>query len=93
MHARFSEDMIPFGAQNLPPPFELDCPERGSGRWLNAREWIYQFERDLPPGTECRFRLKENLRALAGSSLRGTGLFAFSTGGPAIVRSIRNNFV
>ena len=88
VHARFSEDMVPFGAQDLAAPFELDCAERGSGRWLNAREWIYQFERDLPPGTDCRFRLKESLRALAGSNVRGRSLFAFSTGGPAIARSI-----
>jgi uncharacterized protein YfaS (alpha-2-macroglobulin family) len=87
-HARFSEDMVPFGAQDLPAPFEVDCPQRGTGRWLNAREWIYQFERDLAPGTDCRFRLKEGLHALAGSRVEGRGGFAFNTGGPAIARSI-----
>jgi len=87
-HARFSEDMVAFGAQDLPAPFLLQCPERGSGRWLNAREWAYQFEGSLPPGTDCRFSLREDLRALAGSAARGRTVFAFTTGGPAIVRSI-----
>ena len=87
-HARFSEDMVPFGAQDLPAPFEVDCAQRGTGRWLNAREWIYQFEGDLAPGTDCRFRLKEGLHALAGSGVQGRSGFAFNTGGPAIARSI-----
>jgi len=88
VHARFSEDIVAFGAQDQPAPFEPDCAEPGSGRWLNAREWVYQFERALPPGTDCRFRLKPDLRALAGSAVRGATMFRFSTGGPAIVRSI-----
>ncbi len=87
-HARFSEDMVAFGAQDAPPPFLLECAERGSARWLNPREWVYQFERTLPPGTACRFTLKAGLRALAGGTAQGRSAFAFSTGGPAIVRSI-----
>jgi len=88
VHARFSEDMVAFGAQDLPAPFTPQCAEPGNGRWLNAREWVYQFERSLPPGTDCRFSLKPDLRALAGSAARGGTVFGFSTGGPAIVRSI-----
>jgi len=91
VHARFSEDMVAFGAQDLPAPFEPQCAEPGRGRWLNAREWVYQFERSLPPGTDCRFSLKPDLRALAGSAARGGTVFGFSTGGPAIVRSIPRN--
>ncbi|KPK08056.1 MAG: hypothetical protein AMJ64_04595, partial [Betaproteobacteria bacterium SG8_39] len=87
-HARFSEDMVAFGAQDAPAPFALQCDARGSGRWLNSREWVFQFERSLPPGTDCRFSLRPALRALAGSAARGRSSFAFSTGGPAIVRSI-----
>jgi len=88
VHARFSEDMVAFGAQDAPAPFVLQCPERGNGRWLTSREWVYQFERNLPPGTDCRFMLREDLRALAGNEARGRAAFAFTTGGPAIVRSI-----
>jgi len=52
VHARFSEDMVAFGAQDAPAPFAPECAERGRGRWLNPREWVYQFERSLPPGRE-----------------------------------------
>ncbi len=40
------------------------------------------------PGRDCRFTLNDDLRALAGGRVRGRTFFAFSTGGPAIVRSI-----
>ena len=31
--ARFSTPMVAFGDPRLPQPFEIACPERGSGRW------------------------------------------------------------
>jgi uncharacterized protein YfaS (alpha-2-macroglobulin family) len=86
--ARFATPMIPFGDPRLPEPFDIDCPEKGSGRWVDARNWAYDFERDLPAGVACRFTLKPGLKALDGSPLVGDGAFSFSTGGPAILRSL-----
>ena len=86
--ARFSEPMVPLGdPRGAPDPFELDCPETGAGRWVDSRNWVYDFARDLPAGVRCRFRLRSGLVSLAGAPVSGRQEFAFSTGGPAILDS------
>jgi hypothetical protein len=82
--ARFSEPMVPFGDPRLGEPFAIDCPEAGKGRWVDARNFVHDFERDLPAGVRCTFTLKANLKTLDGKSLTGTQAFSFSTGGPAV---------
>jgi len=86
--ARFSEAMVAFGDPRLKDPFEVNCPEAGSGRWADHRNWVYDFERDLPAGSRCTFRLKEGSKTLSGKPLAGRGEFSFSTGGPAIVQAL-----
>lgn len=86
--ARFSEAMVALGDPRLPAPFEMDCPEKGAGRWADTRHWVYDFDRDLPAGVVCRFSLKPDLRSLAGKPLSGKTQFAFDTGGPAIRASL-----
>ncbi|MGH8570752.1 MAG: Ig-like domain-containing protein, partial [Gammaproteobacteria bacterium] len=82
--ARFSEPMVPFGDPRLGEPFAIDCPEAGKGRWADARNFVYDFERELPAGVRCTFTLNPELRTLDGKPLTGSQLFAFSTGGPAV---------
>jgi uncharacterized protein YfaS (alpha-2-macroglobulin family) len=85
--ARFSEPMVAFGDPRLDDPFDIQCTQRGQGRWIDARSWSYDFDRDLPGGVACRFTLKAGMKTLAGSPVSaGTG-FSFSTGGPSILRS------
>jgi uncharacterized protein YfaS (alpha-2-macroglobulin family) len=55
---------------------------------VDPRNWVYDFTRDLPGGVRCSFQLKAGLRSLAGRELGGPRAFSFSTGGPAIRRSI-----
>ncbi|HYD82081.1 MAG TPA: MG2 domain-containing protein [Paucimonas sp.] len=86
--ARFSGQMAPFGDLRLSDPFVVNCPEAGAGRWIDGRNWSYDFERDLPAGVVCEFTLKEGVKDLAGKPLGGERRFAFSTGGPAIVQSL-----
>jgi hypothetical protein len=87
--ARFSEPMVPLGdPRAAKAPFEIDCPERAKGRWVDSRNWAYDFERDLPGGIRCTFRLRSGLASLGGKPILGQPEFRFSTGGPAIVRSI-----
>ena len=86
--ARFSEAMVKFGDPRLPDPFEVACEAAGKGRWADARNWVYDFESDLPAGKICRFTLKADLRTLSGAALRGKSVFEFSTGGPAIRASM-----
>ena len=84
--ARFSEAMVAFGDPRLEDPFEVSCPEPGTGRWADPRNWIYDFERDLPAGVRCTFLLKENFKPLSGRPLAGRKEFSFSTGGPAVIQ-------
>src|SRR5262245_5579917 len=90
--ARFSEPMVPLGDPRggARDPFEIECPETGSGRWVDSRSWVYDFVQDLPAGIRCRFTLRSGLTSLAGTALTGRREFAFSTGGPAILSSLPN---
>ena len=88
VQVRFSEQLVPFGALTQLEPFEISCPEKGRGRWADGKNWVYDFDRDLPAGVACRFTLKQGLMTLNGKSLAGQQVFSLSTGGPA-VRSIR----
>lgn len=86
--ARFTEQMVSFGDPRLADPFDINCPEKGRGRWTDGRNWVYDFDKDLPAGVACQFTLKKDLRTLSGRALSGLRLFAFSTGGPSIRLSI-----
>ncbi len=85
---RFSEPMVAFGDPRLPEPFDIECPEPGTARWADQKNWVYDFGRDLPAGVRCSFRLKADLVSMAGGKVEAGPAFEFSTGGPAIVESL-----
>lgn len=83
--ARFSAPMVTFGDPRLEDPFNVHCGEKGIGRWLDSRTWVYDFERDLPGGVRCTFRLKADRKDLKGESVQGLEVYSFDTGGPAVL--------
>src|SRR5262249_13123203 len=85
--ARFSDPMVPLRDPPAARPLEVTCREPGAGRWVDSRDWVYDFARDLPAGVRCAFRLRSGLTTLAGAAVVRQE-FAFSTGGPAILSSI-----
>jgi len=86
--ARFSEPMVALGdPRSAADPFEIDCPAKGASRWADVRSWVYTFEKDLPAGLRCRFTLRHEARTLTGIHLSGKHVFAFSTGGPAVLKT------
>ncbi len=85
--ARFSEQMVPFGDSGLTDPFEITGDVKGKGRWADGKNWVYDFDRNLPAGVICAFTLKPDLKTLSGKTVIGKSSFTFSTGGPAIIRS------
>ncbi len=87
VQVRFSESMIPFGDMRADQPFDINCTEQGTGRWADDRNWVFDFDQDLDAGVRCEFRIKEDLRTLAGREISGLRTFRFSTGGPKIIRS------
>ena len=86
--ARFMRAMVPFGDPRELDPFAIDCVEKGKGRWADMKNWVYDFARDLPAGVRCSFTLKAGLTALDGAPLAAGQRFEFTTGGPAILRSL-----
>ena len=84
--ARFSTAMVPFSTPDQPlEPFAVDCAAPGKGRWVDQRTWVFQFEDKLPGGMRCRFTLRDGLHALDGRAVGGQKVFAFDTGGPAVL--------
>jgi uncharacterized protein YfaS (alpha-2-macroglobulin family) len=86
--ARFSAPMVALGDPQRDDPFTVDCPTPGKGRWADARNWVYDFDRDLAGGVSCQFALKAQLKALDGAVVSRPAAFEFNTGGPAIVASL-----
>jgi uncharacterized protein YfaS (alpha-2-macroglobulin family) len=86
--ARFPAPMVALGDPRLSAPFEIDCSAAGTGRWADARNWIYDFAQDLPAGVRCTFTLKPGIVTLQGEPVEAGGPFTFSTGGPAIVEPL-----
>jgi alpha-2-macroglobulin len=86
--ARFATAMVPFGDPRELDPFDISCVEKGKGRWADMKNWVYDFDRDLPAGVRCSFVLKAGVIALDGNALDAGQRFEFSTGGPAIVKSL-----
>ena len=86
---RFDRAVVPAGDLRAADPVTLSC--RGSdiggrGRWLDERRWAWDFARPLPPGVQCTLEPKKGWLPLDGA-LEGRSRFAFSTGGPAVLRS------
>lgn len=84
--ARFGADMVPLGDPGLPDPFVATCAVAGRGHWVDTRNWVYDFERDLPGGLSCRFSLLPGLQDLSGQAVAEQH-FAFDTGGPTVLET------
>ncbi|MCL1925601.1 MAG: MG2 domain-containing protein [Syntrophorhabdaceae bacterium] len=87
--SRFTEAIVPFGDPRISDPFDAFCTGdvRGRGRWADDRNWVYDFEEDLPAGIRCSFTLKPELRSVSGKPVKGRREFVFDTGGPMIMKS------
>lgn len=88
---QFDDDMVPFGAAQLPAPLALSCSGatvQGAGRWLDSRRWTYEFTEALPAGVQCRALLRADLRSLGDAAIQGPAEFSFSTGAPQLLASL-----
>ncbi len=44
VRVRFSDVMVPMGdPQAALDPFEITCPSKGTGRWADSRNWVFDF--------------------------------------------------
>src|SRR5438046_8732817 len=87
--ARFSEPMVPLGdPRPASDVFEIACPEAGTARWVDSRDWAYDFARGLPAGGRCTFRLRAGVVTPGGKPVGRQHQFSFSTGWPAFSASL-----
>jgi uncharacterized protein YfaS (alpha-2-macroglobulin family) len=85
VRVRFSEPMVPFGStKDSAAPFLITCAAKGTGAWVDNRNWVYNFSEDLKAGVECFFRVREKMKSLANQDVK-TQTFKFSTGGPSVL--------
>jgi hypothetical protein len=88
---RFDQAVVPLGDLRQEAPYSLACQgsaPKGEGRWVNDRQWVYDFEQDLGPGVRCQVQPRNNWRpavAAAGAWTQAKA-FSFQTGGPAVLR-------
>jgi uncharacterized protein YfaS (alpha-2-macroglobulin family) len=83
--AQFSDQMVPIGDPGkLIDPFAVTCPQKGTARWADSKNWVFDFTQDLPAGIRCEFSLKPGLKTLDGRPLSARADYAFSTGGPSV---------
>lgn len=79
---RFSQDMIGLGdPREKSQVFESNCSNLGTSRWLDSRNWVFEFKEALEGGIECKFNISSSLQSLSGGKLLGDREFSFSTGG------------
>ena len=91
VRATFSESMVKFGDPRLPAPLDVSCTpntaQSGTARWVDDKTWVFDFAKDLPPGTTCNVAPHPGIKSVAGAAIAADAKFAFSTGGPAVVRA------
>lgn len=87
VRAEFSESMIPIGdPEGGIEPFTIDCNAPGTARWIDDKNWVYDFAKKLPAGIQCRFSIKDGTKSLSSTPYAGEKEFQFTTGGPSIRR-------
>jgi uncharacterized protein YfaS (alpha-2-macroglobulin family) len=86
--AKFDDSAVSFGDPKAPAPLSLACNDaqatKGTGRWLNERQWVFDFENDLPPGVRCSLQVVPTFQSPKSQAISGKASYAFSTGGPFI---------
>jgi alpha-2-macroglobulin len=87
VRVQFSEPMVPFGDPRSADPFNINCTEKGAGRWADPSNWAFDFDRDLPAGIQCEFSVRDDLKSLSGNGITGQRVFRFSTGGPSVINT------
>lgn len=71
VRVEFSQAMVQFGDIILDFPAQSSCFKNGQGRWVDTKNWVFDFKEALPGGSFCEV-------TIAGK------IYKFNTGGPHI---------
>ena len=86
--AKFDQAAVNFGDPKAPAPLAVSCSDaqaaKGTGRWTGEKQWVFDFENDLPPGVRCTATRIASFKSAAGADLTGTERYQFNSGGPFV---------
>ncbi len=86
--ARFDQAAVSFGDPKAPAPLAVSCNDaqagKGTGRWTADKQWVFDFENDLPPGVRCTVTRVTGFKSASGSELTGPERYQFNSGGPFV---------
>ncbi len=86
--AKFDQAAVNFGDPKAPAPLTVSCSDaqagKGTGRWTDAKAWVYDFENDLPPGVRCSVTRVPTFKPAGGGELTGPERYQFNSGGPFV---------
>ncbi len=92
--AKFDGSAIAFGDPKAPAPMTVRCNDprgsQGNSRWTSDREWLFEFNNDLPPGVHCQVQAVAGFKSPKGEALPAGTVYKFNTGGP-FVKNVRPN--
>ncbi|MGM9482842.1 alpha-2-macroglobulin family protein [Roseateles sp. NT4] len=77
IRATFSEPMLPLGKVAGPDPFEEACELEGDSHWVDDRTWVMDLKEQELAGQSCEFRVRADLRSLAGRAVAEPRVFRF----------------
>lgn len=58
---------------------------QGTGRWNDAREWVWQFERPVPAGVQCTITPKKSFKSPSQQGLTRASSYQFEVAGPSVL--------
>ncbi|WP_436303125.1 alpha-2-macroglobulin family protein [Variovorax sp. LjRoot290] len=86
--AKFDQAAVNFGDPKAPAPLAVSCTDaqaaKGTGRWAGEKQWVYDFENDLPPGVRCTVTRVSSFKSASGADLTGPERYQFNSGGPFV---------
>ena len=93
--AKFDQPAVTFGDPKAPAPLTVSCSDaqagKGQGRWTADKQWVFDFENDLPPGVRCTAMRVLGFKSASGAELTGVDRYQFNSGGP-FVRQIQPSY-
>lgn len=72
------------GAVQTKASQEAEAPKYTT-RWADDKNWVIDFDKPLKSGLRCTFRLKSEVKDIAGNKVEGLEEYSFSTAGPALL--------
>ncbi|MBU1442870.1 MAG: alpha-2-macroglobulin [Gammaproteobacteria bacterium] len=88
--AAFDQAAVDMGSPNAAAPFTVNCTDaalpKGTGRWTSEKQWVFDFQADLPPGVRCTVDRVATFKGLGGADLKSAASYRFNTGGPFVRR-------